>query len=194
MNIEYEATFPNVDKDDIRAKLKSAGAVLMRPEFVQRRIPFWLPGRVDAETSWVRVRDEGRNITMSIKTIDGLGISDQREICLSVNSFDDAVEFLKLLGCEPKSYQETKRELWVLDGVEVTLDEWPFLEPLVEVEGNDESSVRRVSEKIGFKYDDALFCAVGKLYEMKYGVSSEAINVLEKLVFDMPNPFPTLMR
>jgi len=194
MKIEYEATFPNVNKDDIRAKLKSAGAVLMRPEFLQRRIPFWLPGRVDAETSWVRVRDEGGSITMSIKTIDGLGISDQRELCLSVNSFDDAVEFLKLLGCDPKSYQETKRELWVLDGVEITLDEWPFLEPFVEVEGNDESSVMLVSEKIGFKYDDALFCAVGKLYEMKYGVSSEDINVFEKLVFDMPNPFPALMR
>ena len=113
----------------------------------------------------------------------------QKEICLEVNSFDEAVKLLELIGCEKKSYQETKRELWKLDDVEITIDEWPFLEPFVEVEGKSEEEVKKVSEKIGFDYDSALFCAVGKIYKMKYGIHPDEINTVDKIVFDMRNPF-----
>ena len=43
MKIEYEATFPNIDKDEIRQRLKESGAVLMRPEFLQKRYALDLP-------------------------------------------------------------------------------------------------------------------------------------------------------
>ena len=189
MRIEYEATFTDVNKDEVRERFRQAGAELMRPEYLQKRIPFHLPKEKRSKDSWLRVRDEGDKITLSLKVIDGGKIENQKELCLEINNFDDAVELLRAIGCEPKSYQETKRELWGLDGVDITIDEWPFLEPFVEVEGNSEKAVKEVSEKLGFHYADAIFCAVGKLYEMKYKVTPDAINILEKLVFDMENPF-----
>ena len=189
MQIEYEATFININKDEMRHRLQKAGAVLVRPEYLQKRIPFFPPIEMDVRDSWLRVRDEGDKITMSLKVIDGDKIEDQKEICLTISDFDNAVELLKEIGCRPKSYQESKRELWKLDGVEVTIDEWPFLEPFVEVEGPSEEAVRAVSQKIGFDYRGALFCAVGKLYHMKYGIHPDQINTLEKIVFDMENPF-----
>ena len=161
----------------------------MRPEYLQKRIPFHLPKEKRADDSWLRVRDEGDKITLSLKVVDGEKIENQKEICLEVNNFDDAVELLRAIGCESKSYQETKRELWRLDGVDITIDEWPFLEPFVEVEGDSEEAVKEVSEKLGFHYADALFCAVGTLYKMKYGIHPNDINGLEKLVFKMENPF-----
>ncbi len=192
MNIEYEATFLNVDKDMMRKRLKDADAIFVRQEYLQKRIPFHLPGGKSSKDSWLRVRDEGDKTTLSLKMIDGERIEDQKEICLIVSNFDEAVELLELIGCARKSYQETKRELWKLDNVEITIDEWPFLEPFVEVEGHSEEEVKRVSEKIGFNYKDALFCAVGKLYKMKYGIHPDKINTIEKLVFDMENPFLNL--
>ena len=189
MNIEYEATFLNVDKDEVRGRLKKAGAQLVRPEYLQKRIPFHLPKEKRSNDAWLRVRDEGNKITLSLKVVDGDKIEDQKEICLNIDNFDEAVKLLKAIGCEPKSYQETKRELWKLDDVEITIDEWPFLEPFVEVEGKSEKEVKRVSEKIGFNYTDALFCAVGKLYKMKYGIHPDQINSTDKIVFDMGNPF-----
>lgn len=173
----------------MRERFRRAGAVLVRPEYLQKRVPFYLPKEKRRDDAWLRVRDEGDKITLSLKVIDGEKIENQKELCLEINSFDDAVELLKAIGCEPKSYQETKRELWKLDGVDITIDEWPFLEPFVEVEGDSERAVKAVSEKLGFKYADALFCAVGKLYEMKYHISPDAINTLEKLVFEMEKPF-----
>jgi len=59
----------------------------------------------------------------------------------------------------------------------------------VEVEGKSEKEVKDASEKIGFDYSRALFCAVGKLYQMKYGIHPDHINTTEKIVFGIKNPF-----
>ena len=189
MEIEYEATFPNINKDAIRERLKKAGAKLLRPEFLQKRIPFHLPKEKRGKGKFIRVRDEGDKITLSLKIFDGDKIENQKEICLTVNSFDDAVEFLELIGCESKSYQESKRELWKLDNVEIMIDEWPFLEPLVEIEGKSEKAVKEVSEKLGFDYSKALFCPAGELYGRKYNIPIEQVNTAPKIVFNMKNPF-----
>jgi len=189
METEYEATYININKDEIRKRLKDSGAILERPEFLQKRIPFDLSEERNNLHTFARVRDEGDKITMSIKSVDGDKIHNQNELCLTVDNFDHAVKFLELLGCIPKSYQESKRELWVLDGVEITIDTWPFLEPLVEVEGKSEEEVRIVSEKIGFDYSKALFCGTDKIYEMKYSIPYTEVNQMPKIIFDMENPF-----
>ena len=188
MKIEYEATFININKNKIRDKLKKIGAKLIKSEFLQKRVTFNLPNK--KKDTWLRVRDEGDKNTMSLKTIDGDKIEDQKEICLEIDNFQQAEKLLTIIGCGRKSYQETKRELWKLDNVEITIDEWPFLEPFVEVEGKSEKKVKIVSEKIGFDYSKALFCAIGYLYKKKYGVSLDEINEkTPRIVFNMPNPF-----
>lgn len=194
MNIEYEATFADVDRDEVRERLRRAGAQLERAEFVQRRINFRLPKGNEIRGGWLRVRDEGERVTMSLKVVDGDAIHNQKEIQLVVDSFEEAKKFLTAIGCETKAFQETRRELWELDGVDITIDEWPFLEPLVEVEGKSEDAVRAVSEKIGFDYGEARFCAVDVLYSEKYGLSIDAINnVTPKIAFDMDNPFVVVL-
>ena len=118
------------------------------------------------------------------------GIESQKELLFKVDDFDKAMELLSTIGCKQKSYQETRRELWNLDDVEITIDEWPFLEPFIEVEGTSEKKVKAVSEKLGFNYKNALFCAVGTLYSKKYGFDEDIINnKTPKIIFDMENPF-----
>lgn len=192
MHIEYEATFPNIDKDDVRERLKKAGAELVKPEFMQKRVVFNLPSGHEIEGGWLRVRDEDDKITMSLKVVTSGGIDNQKEICLSVDNFENAALFLKSIGCTAKGdgHQESMREIWKLDGVEICIDEWPFLEPFVEVEGESEEKVKKVSEKLGFDYGKALFCAVDTLYSNKYGVTTEHVNKeLAVITFDGKNPF-----
>jgi len=190
MKIEYEATFINIDKDEIRDRLKKAGAVLRRPEFMQKRVTFNLPKGHEIVGGWLRVRDESDKITMTLKVVDGDKIHDQKEINLKVDDFEEAGILLEAMGCQKKSYQETKREIWDLDEVEIAIDEWPFLEPYVEVEGRSEEAVRSVSEKLGFDYSQALFCCVTTLYNMKYGKPEEVINnQTPEIIFGGKNPF-----
>ncbi len=190
MQIEYEATFTTIDKGEVRNKLKETGAKLVKEEFLQKRTVFNLPKNNEIKGGWLRVRDEGDKITLSLKVVNGENIEDQKEVCLEIDNYEQAELLLSTLGADRKAYQETKRELWVLDGVEVTIDTWPFLEPFVEVEGPTEEEVKSVADKIGFKWDEAKFCAVDTLYSEKYGISTHRINnETPEILFEMENPF-----
>ncbi len=190
MEIEYEATFENVDKDEIRKRLKKIGAKLVKPEFIQTRVVFHLPEGNEINGGWIRVRNEGDKITMSLKIVDGNKIHNQKEVFLIVDSFENAESFLVNVGCKRNAYQESKRELWRFDGADITIDEWPFLEPFVEIEGKSEESVKKIAGKLGFDYSKALFCSVDTLYNMKYGVAEEIINnKTPEIKFDGKNPF-----
>lgn len=190
MQIEYEATFYPVDKNIIRKKLVNIKAKLLRSEFLQKRYVFSVPKGHEVEGGWLRVRDEGDKITMSLKVVDGDNIENQKEICLKVDNFEQAILFLESIGCIKKAYQETKRELWNIDGVDICIDEWPWLEPFVEVEGASEDAVKKVSKLLGFNYKQAKFCSVDTLFAKKYKISNDLFNNhTRKLVFGGENPF-----
>lgn len=190
MQIEYEATFVNVNKDEIRKRLQNIGAKLEKPEFLQKRFAFDFPTGHEVEGGWLRVRDEKDKITMTLKVIDGNKIENQKEINIVVDDFERAKEFLILVGCKIKSYQETKREIWKINQTEICIDEWPFLEPFVEIEGDSEKAVMDVAHKLGFNYRDAVFCGVATLYSKRYGISYDIVNKdIPKITFEMENPF-----
>ncbi len=190
MEIEYEATFTNINKEAIRQKLQDAGATLVKPEFLQKRSVFKMPTGNEIKGGWLRVRDEGDKITMSLKIVDGDKIENQKEICLKIDSFENGAYLLRMTGCVEKAYQENMRELWHLGDTEITIDEWPFLEPFVEIEAKSEEAVRTASKKLDFDYAQAKFCAVGTLYSEKYGFHEDRFNnETPKIVFEMKNPF-----
>lgn len=188
METEYEAKFLDIEPNRVRDMLKDAGATLERPEFLQRRWIIELPEATRQKGVWLRVRDEGDKITLTWKSQLGEKIEDQKEIELIIDDFDNAVELLEKMGCTPESYQETRRELWLLDNVEITIDTWPFYGSFVEVEGTSEEIVQAVATKIGFDWSKALFCGVSKLYQMKFG-DDVHIRKMPKLTFEMQNPF-----
>ncbi|MFA6466965.1 MAG: CYTH domain-containing protein [Patescibacteria group bacterium] len=191
MQIEYEASFTNIDKDDIRSRLKKAGAQMIYPEFLMKRYVWHFPKGYEIKGGWIRVRQEADKVTMSVKIIkDNKHIEDQKETCLTVSSFEDAREIINTIGCQEIAYQESKRELWKIGQVEITIDEWPFLEPFVEIEGPNEQAIQVVAKLLDFDYSQAIFGSVDFQYAAKYGVTLEQINTqTTHIVFDMPNPF-----
>lgn len=191
MNIEFEATFKDIDRDEIRNKLEDFGAELVKKEFLQKRSTWNVPSDCKIDKSWLRVRDEDGKITLTFKSQGSKEtIEDQKEIELKVDDYAQAELFLETIGCNKKSYQETKREIWKLDEVEIMIDEWPFLEPFIEVEGRNEDEVKKVSEKLGFNYSKAVFGPVGILYSEKYDVTEEFVNnEVKEILFDSDNPF-----
>jgi len=176
MNTEYEATYPNINRKKIRQKLKSVGAKLVKPQTLMVRLAFHLPKGSIIKNGWARVRNEGDEITLSVKSNEEQTIEGQKEICLKVDNFNSAIQLLDALGCKRKALQETKREIWYLDGCEICIDEWPYLEPFLEIEGSSEIKVKKASQTLGFDYKKALFCSVAKLYTEKYGIPLDVIN------------------
>ncbi len=103
MDIEYEAIFVNINKDDIRKKLSEVGASLIRKEFLQKRVTFNLP-KGNEINGWLRVRDESDKITMSLKVLDGDQIFDQKETQLTVDNFEEDKRFLLQIGRKEKAF------------------------------------------------------------------------------------------
>lgn len=189
MNIEFEATFRDISIPSIQNRLKEIGAQLTKPRTFYKRYSFNLLPAVQHTHSWARVRDEGDIVTMTIKDWEGEGIEAQKELELVINDFQTGIAFLKRLGCIEKAYQETYREIWTVGDVHVMLDEWPFLEPFVEIEGPTEERVKEVSEQLGFEYSQALFGGVTLQYMDKYRISQDQIdNHTPRITFDK-NPF-----
>ncbi|MCX6743778.1 MAG: CYTH domain-containing protein [Candidatus Parcubacteria bacterium] len=174
MNIEYEATFTKINKDQMRQKLKTSGAKLIKPEFLMKRVVFIPPKKI--KNGWMRVRDEGDKITMSLKIVHGNKITAQKEIELVIDDFENGCKFLESIGAKRKSYQETKRELWHLNDVEITLDTWPGLKPVIEIEGKNEKDVKTVAEKLDFNWSKAIFDSIDYVYEKELGIPREVIN------------------
>ena len=176
MQTEFEATVLDINVNEVRRKLEKLKAKLIQPERLMRRYIFAPLKEKDVPGTWVRVRDESDKVTMSLKKVEGDKIEDQKEVCLTIDSFDEGYEFLKSIGLKQKAYQETKRELWRLNDVEVTIDTWPGLDPFLEIEGKDEMVVKEVVELLGYDYSKAVFGAVDVVYEMKLGIPPTVIN------------------
>jgi len=74
----------------------------------------------------------------------------REEINVTVDDADQATAMLEALGFRRVLHFEKRRESWRLDDCAIELDTVPHLGSYVEIEGPDESSVRRAQERLGF--------------------------------------------
>lgn len=189
MQPEIEVKFLNVNHDELRQKLTKIGATCAQPKRVMKRKNYDFPdGRLYKKHGWVRVRDEGKKVTLSYKQLDNRTLEGMKEICLTVSSFDTACNFVEAIGLEPKTYQVTKRESWRLPGFEIELDEWPWVKPYIEIEGPDETSLKDLTQKLGLDWQAACFGSVEIVYRAEYNVTDEDIDDLPVISFDTPIP------
>lgn len=191
LETEFEATFTDINPNLIREKIKSLGGKLIKPQFNQKRTTFNFPKGNEIEGGFLRVRDESDKITMTLKIIKSQNsIDSQKEVELKIDDYENAVLFLKTIGAKEKAFQETKRELWKVNNVEIMIDWWPFLEPIIEIEGKNEKEVKELSQKLGFNWENAIFDSIDYIYSKKYNISRDIINnKTPKICFDIQNPF-----
>jgi adenylate cyclase class 2 len=188
MQKEIEAKFFINSKDDIRGKLKNIGLKLLFPEFLMKRKCY---GIKDSD-KFFRVRQEYNRIVMTCKDIVGKNINDVYETEIIVNDFDKACEILLQTGLPLKSYQESYREVWSNEDVEVVIDTWPYLQPYIEIEAENEKVVRNYTDRLGFDFENALFGGVGVLYEKQYKISNKEVNNIPVFTFDNEELLKTL--
>ncbi len=190
MQTEIEAKFLNVNHDDVRAKLKALGAELDQPMRLMRRAILDYPdGRIrNSNHGRLRVRDEGNKITVTYKSKSDSQYS--KEVETTVGSFDDMVALFAGIGLQVYSFQESKRETWQYKDVEVVLDEWPWLESYIEIEGPSEESIQSAAKDLGFDWQDAEFNTVDAVYQRQYpGMKpTESIGLVAVVRFDQPLP------
>lgn len=193
MKTEYEAKFLSVNIDDVRQKLKEQGAVLEKPMRLMRRVTIDTAD-MKKKDAFLRVRDEGDKVTITYKQFDSLSVDGAKEHEVVVSDFDEAVALLAASGLSHGSFQESKRETWQFEGAEVVIDEWPWLDTYIEIEAGNEQEVKRLSEKLGFSWNEAVFGDVMVAYRAQYPHLTEKDTVGNIAEVKFGDPLPDLLK
>lgn len=195
MKDEIEVKFVNIDHDVIREQLKKLGAVCEHPMRTMRRVVVHTPA-MSEKNAFIRIRDEGYRITMTYKQFDSDSVDGAKEYEVSVSDFDEAVSILAQGGLNYDVYQESNRENWLLGEVEIMLDEWPWLNPYIEIEGSSEAKLQEVAKRLGMNWDEAVYGGVANVYSLQYPfIGNDGINVINHdwTMIKFNDPLPALI-
>lgn len=197
MQTEIEVKFVQIDIDDVRKKLKEAGAELVQSMRLMRRSLIEQPEH-RAVNCFLRIRDEGDRTTLTIKKrksrdLAQIDINNVAEIETEVSDFDKTVEIFTEAGWPPITYQESRRETWRFDGAEVVIDEWPWLKPNVEIEAGTEEIVCKVASRLGFDWSDAFFGYIDHVYQLEYDFSPGFRGLIDLPYVRFVDPLPEQM-
>lgn len=184
MNTEFEIKFLTVDISALKEKIETLGGSCVDARRLLRRQTFDFVEKLPVGKRFIRVRDQGKIVITYKLILDKNSIDGVKESELVVDDFDQAVKFLTSLGYIPASYQENYRETWLLDNVEITIDEWPGIQPFIELEGKSAESVQAVAAKLGFDISAGVGGTIDSIYEKELGIEPAKFNSISKLTFE----------
>ena len=140
---------------------------------------------------WIRLRKtiektqdkKIESVTLTVKHIlkaNETNIQQMQETEIKVDSFEESNELLEKIGFFHRSYQEKKREKYILNEHEIDIDTWPGIPTYFEVEGKDKKDLEEILNTLGYSFDDAISCTVDEIYR-KIGMD---INNMSELKFE----------
>ena len=177
MNTELEVRVLDIDKKLIIDKLKSLGA-----QFVGdwNQIRYCYDFNPKIESKWIRLRTNGIKNTLTIKEIKNSTVEGTKELEIEVNSLEDTDKILEELGYKKRSIQENHRIQYILNEVEIDIDDWPMLNTFVEFEANSLEKIKEVFKMLELDFDKAITDNIQDIYLNK-GYKAED---LDKLRFE----------
>lgn len=194
MQSEIEVKFLNVSFDDIRAKVAALGGECKTPMRLMRRVAIENDFMRTGKDAFLRVRDEGDKVTFTYKQFDSLSVDGAKEIEVEVSDYDKTVAILAQAGLPAYTSQQTRRETWHLGNVEIMLDEWPWLRPYIEIEGESEEVLPQVADQLGFDWKDAVFGDVMAAYRAEYPHLGLKDTVATLAEVNFGDPLPELLQ
>jgi len=179
MEIEFEAKFLDINRNELVNKMKALGAKLSQPNTVYKRCMY---GLCDVKRGYVRVRDEGNKTTLTAKIYKDSQFPQEYELDIK-NDFENGKAFLNALNLTEKSYHETMREKWNLslgkspsDNCEIAFDYIPGIPLYVEIECKSKANLNKAIRKLALNNSKKYFGSYGKCYVEYYGMSENDIN------------------
>ena len=99
MEIEFEAKFLDINRNELVNKMKALGAKLSQPNTIYKRCMY---GLCDVKRGYVRVRDEGNKTTLTAKIYKDSQFPQEYELDIK-NDFENGKAFLNALNLTEKS-------------------------------------------------------------------------------------------
>lgn len=150
---EIEAKFYISDLPALRRRLEALGAQCQQERIFEANLRFDSPGSGLSHSYQVlRLRKDSVN-RLTYKGPDlGGEVHIRQEIEFEVSDFDAARRFLEALGFSVMMAYEKYRAAYLLDGLEITLDEMPYGN-FSEIEGGDPAAIHRMANALGLNWE-----------------------------------------
>ena len=132
---------------------------------------------------WIRLRQSNDKKELTLKHVyqkNDSRIQKVKEIELTVDSIEEMNNFLEGIGIVRRNYQEKIRHSYVYKDAEIEIDEWPYLEPYMEIECDNNNTIKELIDLLDLNKYEIVSLNTQELYKRKN------INVLEmdELRFD----------
>ena len=177
-NQEFETKVLCINPVDIIEALRKLGAE-ETPEVLMRRYVFDL---FTEDIEWLRLRDDGEKVTLTYKHKfkGNTEIGKTEEIEVEVADFDKTAQILKKVPFKHVYYQENKRHLFKIDGIEFSIDCWPKIDPYLEVESSSKEKIAEGLKVLGLEGKDAGDKDIVEIYKE----AGENLHSVDELKFD----------
>lgn len=158
---EYEGRVLDINKEAVRRKLAGCGAELIAKKDYRRYVFNTIPAIKDR---WVRLRTDGQQTKLTVKEMTSATVDGVQEWETAVDDFETTLAMLEKIGLKPKGYQENRRELYMLDGAKLSIDEWPGLKPLLEIEGHSKDEVYAMLNRLDLDSSQFTANSISQIY------------------------------
>jgi len=147
-------------------KVETLGGQLVEPRVHEINLRFDSPDRELTRTAQVlRLRqDTTARLTYKGPGETVGGVHARREIEFTVSDYQSAQLLLESLGYQISLMYEKFRTTYLLDGLQVTLDEMPYGN-FTEIEGSDPAAIRDTAGKLGVNWDMRILESYTSLFD-----------------------------
>ena len=157
-------------------KLEKLGAT-KKGKFEQKRYDYDL--RPVEKGKWIRLRTNGKVVTLTYKDIVSNTIDGTKEVEFEVEDFNKANEFLEKIGFKNRSYQENERIQYVLNNVEIDIDSWPMIPTYMEIEGKSEEEIINMKKILDIDETKVTTLNCDDIYNQIYKIDISKIKELK---------------
>lgn len=175
MSVEIEGRIININPEEVRNKIIEIGAKSLG-FYDYKRYTFDTIPKINGR--WGRLRTDGKKTTLTLKEIVDDSLSGTNEWEIIVNDFNETLTILEKLGLSHKSYQENTRDDFIIENTKISIDHWPKLGYILEIESKDEEDIKKYAKKIGFNEDQILTTDIQTLY-LERGINLDEIKELK---------------
>jgi len=176
VSTEYEVRVLEINKKEIIQKIEKLGGKF---ECIYNQKRYVYDFNPEIDNKWIRLRTDGFKTTLAIKEITNSNIDGTKELEVEVSGFDETNIILKELGYIPKACQENRRTRYMIDGIELDIDEWPMIPAYLEIEGKSEYEVNKMVEILDIEKSNVTAKDVQSIYNDVYGIDITKIKDLK---------------
>ena len=117
---------------------------------------------------WIRLRKDNDKIELTVKHVyekNNSNIQKVIEYEINVSEFEETNALLNSIGIIRRNYQEKIRHSFIYKTAKIEIDEWPLIEPYIEIECDDEKIIDEIINLLGFNKKDVVSMNTTQVYK-----------------------------